>query len=199
MTPRDFKNYYRYLMRSMLTRNLRQGRPTAANPHIPPSAMCRMCASTPERFSHIQGCDAVWDTFRPLQLLSRDLGIECQLDQAFIVLGITRDGFLQGTLSDLHIILWKFVIIQMVAVDENSQKYVPAEVWKSAVRRQRGRLEAHAGKVQLQMTRKGPASRTQLDSWTTQVLPLAAGYGEDGQQMQSDPWLRTLRTLDLID
>ena len=77
--------------------------------------------------------------------MSKALGVEYQLDQAFIVLGIARDGFLQGTLSDLHVILWKFVIIQMVAVDESSQKYVSAEVWKSAVRRQRSRLEAHAG------------------------------------------------------
>ena len=199
MTPRDFKNYYRYLMRSMLTRNLQQGRPTAANPRAPPSVMCRMCASTPERFSHIQSCDAVWDTFKPLQLLSTALGVDCQLDQAFIVLGTARDGFLQGTLSDLHVILWKFVIIQMVAVDENSQKYDPAEVWKSAVRRQRGRLEAHAGRVQLQLIRKGPAPRAQMDSWTAQVLPLVAGYEENGQQVQSDPWLRTLRTLDLIN
>lgn len=119
--------------------------------------------------------------------------------QAFIVLGITRDGFLPGTLSDLHIILWKFVIIHMVAVDEDGQKYYPEAVWKAAVRRQRGRLEAHAGKVQLQMIRKVHTPRTQLDSWTAQVIPLVSCYEENGQQTPSDPWLLTLRTLDLID
>ena len=49
MTPRDFKTYYRYLMRSMLTRNLRQGRPLPANRHSHRSrSPCRyhtQCAS----------------------------------------------------------------------------------------------------------------------------------------------------------
>lgn len=56
MTPRDFKNYYRYLMRSMLTRNLRQGRPLASDPHTPPSFSCAACALTHTRDSRIFRC-----------------------------------------------------------------------------------------------------------------------------------------------
>ena len=53
----------------------------------------------------------------------------------------------------------------------------------AAVRRQRGRLEAHEGRpVQLQMTRKDHIPRAQLDSWTAQVLPRVACYEEDGQR-----------------
>ena len=48
-------------------------------------------------------------------------------------------------------------------------------------------------------TTSNPCQRTQLDSWTAQVLPLVSCYKEDGQQTPSDPWLFTLRTLDLID
>ena len=125
MTPRDFKNYYRYLMRSMLTRNLRQGRPLASNPHAPPSIMCRMCANAHERFSHIQMCDVIEATFQPLAALAKALGSVCTNDQPFRALGLSAVDFLPGTLSDLHIILWKFVIIHMVAVDEEGRKFDP--------------------------------------------------------------------------
>ena len=122
-------------------------------------------------------------------------------DQKFRALGLAGDEFLQGTLSDLHIILWKFVIIHMVAVDENGQRFihVPSAVWQAAVRRQRSRLDAHAGRKQLQVIRSGPANQCQLDSWTSQVQPLIAGYNEDGTQVMSDPWSQTLRALDLND
>ena len=199
MTPRDFKNYYRYLMRSMLTRNLRQGRLLASNPNAPPSIMCRMCANAHERFSHIQMCDVIETTFQPLAELAKALGVECTNDQSFRALGLSAADFLPGTLSDLHIILWKFVIIHMVAVDEQRHKFEPKEVWRAAVRRQRSRLEAHAGKVQLRVNRQGAATPSQLDSWATQVQPLADGYDESGTQLPSNPWTQTLHALDLND
>ena len=171
MTPRDFKNYYRYLMRSMLTRNLRQGRPLPANPLAPPSTICRMCGTSHERFSHIQMYDTVEETFQPLAALANALGTRCENDQQFRTLGLAGGEFLQGTLSDLHIILWKFVIIHMVAVDEEGQRFVPQAVWKAAVRRQQSRLEAHAGRTQLKLVRSGPATQSQLDSWSSQVHP----------------------------
>ena len=92
-------------------------------------------------------------------------------DQQFRTLGLANGEFLQGTLSDLHIIQWKFVIIHMVAVDEEGQRFVPKAVWKAAVRRQQSRLEAHAGRTQLKLVRSGPATQSQLDSWSSQVHP----------------------------
>ena len=49
---------------------------------------------------------------------------------------------LQGGLSDLHIILWKFVVIDMVKVDTEGAKYDVDKVWTSAVRRLASRVEA---------------------------------------------------------
>ena len=199
MTPRDFKNYYRYLMRSMLTRNLRRSRPLASNPQAPPSVMCRMCANSHERFSHIQMCDVIEATFQPLVALANSLGVACANDQTFRSLGHTGIDFLQGTLSDLHIILWKFVIIHMVAVDEDGKKFDSKEVWKAAVRRQRSRLQAHAGRVQIRIIRQGAPNSSQLDSWSTQAQPLITGYDDYGAQQPSAAWTRTMHALDLTD
>ena len=57
LTPRDTKNYFRFLHRSMLTRNIlpREGDdPTA----------CRMCALEREHFSHIYECSQMVQVFR---------------------------------------------------------------------------------------------------------------------------------------
>ena len=81
----------------------------------------------------------------------------------------------------------------MVAVDEDGRKFEPKEVWKAAVRRQRSRLEAHAGNVQITINRYGAASQRQLDSWADQVRPLADGYDESGRQLASIPWDHALR------
>ena len=143
-------------------------------------------------------CDAIESTFQPLATLAKALGVMCTNDQPFRALGLSAVDFLPGTLSDLHIILWKFVIIHMVAVDEEGRKLEPREVWKAAVRRQRSRLEAHAGKVQLRINRQGAATPSQLDSWAAaQVQPLADGYDEHGSQLSSNPWAQTLHALDL--
>lgn len=144
-------------------------------------------------------CDVIEATFQPLVALANALGTVCMNDQPFRTLGLTTVDFLPGTLSDLHIILWKFVIIHMVAVDEEGRKFVPQEVWKAAVRRQRGRMEAHAGKVQLKINRCGSATPSQLDSWTAQIQPLAIGYDELGNQLPSNSWTQTLQALDLND
>ena len=87
----------------------------------------------------------------------------------------------------------------MVAVDEDGHKFEPKEVWKAAVRRQRSRLEAHAGKVQITINRYGAASQSQLDTWAGQIRPLADGYDENGRQLASNPWEHALRALDLHD
>ena len=112
--------------------------------------------------------------------------------QQFRALGLASGEFLQGTLSDLHVIVWKFVIIHMVAVDEDGQRFIPRDVWKAAVRRQQGRLVAHAGRTQLKLIRSGPASQSQLDSWSSQVQPLVECYNDDGTQEASSPWSSVL-------
>ena len=84
----------------------------------------------------------------------------------------------------------------MVAVDEEGQRFIPGAVWKATVRRAvanaTSRLDAHAGRTQLKVTRSGQANQRQIDSCVSQVQPLNVGYNEDGTQMASEPWTQTL-------
>ena len=127
-------------------------------------------------------CDVIEATFQPLVSLANALGVACTNDQTFRTLGLTSEDFLAGTLSDLHIILWKFIIIHIVAVDEDGRKFEPKEVWRAAVRRQRSRLEAHAGK------------RYKSQS-TAMALPAKVNWTHG--PAKSDPWpTATTKTAD---
>ena len=73
-------------------------------PSLLPSTVCRMCADSHERFSHIQMCDTIEEAFQQLAALANALGTRCENDQQFRALGLASGEFLQGTLlSDLHI------------------------------------------------------------------------------------------------
>ena len=47
-----------------------------------------------------------------------------------------------GALSDIHIIYWKFIVIEMVKVDTEGAKFDPEKVWHAAVRRLASRVDS---------------------------------------------------------
>ena len=49
---------------------------------------------------------------------------------------------LTGALSDLHIIVWKFLAIDMVKVDTEGLKFDGNKVWVAAIRRLASRIES---------------------------------------------------------
>ena len=95
MTPRDFKNYFRILHRSLRTRNIAGG----------DQLTCRLCHRYMERFSHVGRCWKIRRAFRGLRELVSKLVGRTQMDDAFIYLGAHQGGVLSGALSDLHLSL----------------------------------------------------------------------------------------------
>ena len=49
---------------------------------------------------------------------------------------------LTGALSDFHIIIWKFLVIDMVKVDTEGAKFEVSKVWQSASQRLRSRVDS---------------------------------------------------------
>ena len=111
------------------------------NDRTAPSQLCRLCGWARERLTHLPECSQVRLAFRPLLALTAELtGKTTRLDARFIYLGLTEDGYLQGTLSDLHVILWKFLMIAFVRVDVDGLTFKADKVWKQAVSRWKDRL-----------------------------------------------------------
>ena len=99
LTPRDYKNYYRFLHRSMRTRDLfpREGDEGNA---------CRMCRAEGERFSHIPQCYSVLQIFERFTSFARSLVPTLQTSQELICFGTHGGQPLPGGLSAFHVIIW---------------------------------------------------------------------------------------------
>ena len=87
------------------------------------------------------------ETFQPLQAFASRYLKDVPLDDRLIYLGLAGARILPGPLSDLHIILWKFVMIAFTRKDTCNEAFKPTRVWKDAVRRFRARLMAYKEKV----------------------------------------------------
>ena len=94
ITPRDFKSYYRILNRSLYTRNFADC----------PDTSCRLCARTPERFSHLADCPKIREVFARFRDYLAKSVKGAQLDARLIYLGAYGSKVLTGSMSALHVI-----------------------------------------------------------------------------------------------
>ena len=117
------------------------------------------------------------------------------MDNAFVSLGMTSETtVLTGGLSALHVILWKFTIIDFVQVDTCGHKYDAANVWKAAVRRMESRMQARA--VMIADRTRGRIAFGQWDVPSMKadddlIRPLGA-FDVYGTITRSDEWERTV-------
>ena len=102
ITPRDFKCYFRIIHRSMRTRNTVRGA----------DLECRVCGKEPERFSHLSKCCVIRQVFARFHSCVSQYVPQVAMDDAFIYLGVLGTGkVLPGSLSALHVLTWRFVVI----------------------------------------------------------------------------------------
>lgn len=163
-----------------------------------------MCLGERESFSHLYGCSETIKIFGDwFGGLVRKYYPEARTHSpSFIVLGQfqTKNEGLRGSLSDLHIIIWKFVIIDITAVDTQGSHFDAKRTWKAALRRQRDCLDAHAEKVRrIVLASEGPLHSMRLAQLSDEVHPLVAGYDEDGEQQLLKQWLEVLDLHGLLD
>jgi hypothetical protein len=80
--------------------------------------------------------------------------------QEMICLGMYGGRPLAPGVSMLHILLWKFIVIELVQVDINNHRTFNTDgIWKAALGRLRSKLVAHSerfkGRARAQMAKKG--------------------------------------------
>ena len=115
----------------------------------------------------------------------------------FIYLGLAEDGFLSGSMSALHVILWKFVLIAFTRVDTEGEEFKPDRVWRQAVRWWEVRLKAYAEGVRRLFDRRldqgqGPPSSRTVERLNGVLLP--------GVSILDDGWLKFgAQVRDLLD
>ena len=191
VTPRDFKSYYRILNRSMYTRNLQREAK---------STLCRLCGCHLERYSHIAKCREVLKPFRKLCGLARTHVPGVQPDGAFVSLGLGPERVLPGSLSSLHMMLWKFVVIAFTQVDTKGAKWDANAVWRQALLRLESRVVRMGESVRRRMLRRRSqgedgdgAHERAVEKWNKVVAPLAS-FDKEGT-LKWDP--NALRLIEL--
>ena len=110
---------------------------------------CRLCGHIPERFSHLAQCPLVRQVFQYLLDHASHFVKGLTLDDRFIFLGLTSTGPLPSSLSALHIILWKFVVIAFTRKDTANEEFKPKRIWRDAIRRFEVRLLAYSEHIRL--------------------------------------------------
>ena len=93
---------------------------------------------------------------------------------------------MMGSLSALHVIIWKFALIAFTKVETEGVKFKPKDVWWDAVARLEVRLRAYGEGVRRWMMRReglgdcGPMPPAVLARHSDVVKPLAE-MSEDGK------------------
>ena len=200
LTPRDSKNYFRYLHRSMRTRNLVPRETDNEACPADEAHACRVCKVEMERFSHISSCYEIQRVFGFFIVLADKVGVKLRGSRLLYDMGmISSEKALQGSLSALHVILWKFIIIDFVNVDTEARAFVAEDVWKAAVRRTHGRLLAQSQRVRRKvvaawsMDRLTPPLRADI----VEASPLADYHGETGEVQWHPEWITLLDQLQI--
>ena len=133
-------------------------------------------------------CWEVIQVFESFARLAQKLGTQVSNSEPLRVLGLTPDeSIVPGTLSDLHVIVWKFIILNMVQVETNGVKFDRHEVWLCAVRRQEGRLQAHAERSRRRAITRGGLSAPEIERLSSEVAPLAA-YDDSCNLISAPAW-----------
>ena len=66
------------------------------------------------------------------------------MDDAFIYLGVLGTSkVLQGSLSALHVLTWRFIVIEFVQVETKGIRFDPERVWAQVLRRFEVRVKAY--------------------------------------------------------
>lgn len=147
LTPPDFMTHYKLILHRALYAR-------AYNRSGLVSPLCRLCDSNIENILHLASCRrlcTLWDRFI---LLSNRTCQSQQERSKLILLGVTPEGrSLPQALSDFHLVLWKFILINFTLVDLQKQRFIAENVWKGAVRRYVSKANSLTSKILLRQIR----------------------------------------------
>ena len=170
LTPKDFMTHFKLILhRALLTRNRDKRRIARC------ATQCRLCHGAVESIDHLPACpklSGIWNYF--LALLPPELVPDNDSNyRRLILLGIS-DPPLPDSLSDLHLVIWKFVLIHFTSVDLANRPFLPLTVWDGAVRRYASKVNSLTHQVHRSIARAESADQDpDLRRFNKLLAPLA--------------------------
>ena len=167
LTPKDFMPHFKCILhRAFLTRRKNKKRVAKGD------TWCRLCGGAPESISHLPHCPVLTPLYTKLARLhftTLPVGADWH---RFVLLGISSPP-LTRAISDLHLVLWKFILIHLTHRDLFNTPFDPTKTWRGAVRRYVSKANTLTHKANLLNLRQ--ESRLQdhnLDSLEALIEPL---------------------------
>ena len=170
LTPKDFMTHFKLVLhRALFTRNRNKRRIARC------ATTCRLCHGASETIDHLPDCPklaGIWTFF--MALLSPELVPTRDIDRRRLILLGLSDPPLPDALSDLLLVIWKFVLIHFTAVDLASRPFTPTTVWDGAIRRFTSKANSLTFQVAQAIARAEAAEEdSDLRRFNKLLLPLA--------------------------
>jgi hypothetical protein len=129
LTPKDFMPHFKCILhRAFLTRRKNKARRAVGD------VGCRLCSCANESLSHFPNCPVLKPLFTKLASLHyTTLPVGVEWDR-LVLLGVSSPP-LPRAISDLHLVLWKFILINLTQRDLHNKPFDPRTTWRGAVRR----------------------------------------------------------------
>ena len=174
LTPKDYHSWFK----NILHRRLR------VRSHAPHegSTKCRCCGVAEEHIVHLASCRTLRPLFERFAALASKVGVNLLLTPELILLGVRDDhSTIARGLHNLLVIMYKFLIIQLAAIDVDGAKLSVAGIWKSAGYRLITRVNAKAYEYKLKhnLTRDSSCPPPCIRTGNAQLTPLCH-FTEEG-------------------
>ena len=156
------------LHRALFTRHINPTHKQANTTH------CRLCEVETENIMHLATCPSlyyIWSSFAKLANINTSSSLE---EARLNLLGIHNPPLSQA-LSDLHLIIWKFILIYFTLVDLKHIPFDPKLVWTKAIRRYVTKANSLTYRVtQKQVTAEARHTNIRIDRELSLLKPLAS-------------------------
>ena len=119
LTPKDFMPHFKCILhRAFLTRRKNKARRAVGD------VGCRLCSCANESLSHFPNCPVLKPLFTKLARLHyTTLPVGAEWDR-LVLLGVSSPP-LPRAISDLHLVLWKFILINLTQRDLHNKPFDP--------------------------------------------------------------------------
>ena len=186
LTPRDWASHFKNILhRALLVRSISTEEP------------CRCCRFARENIQHFADCEAAGELFKNFKRLTesevRGKGEEWQ---RFCLFALLPKGKIKEGWINLHLLLWKQLVAQLVRIELEGEKYSERDVWAAAWARMKRKIEALKTRVD-EDVRRAEARGDEPKDMTKRSRPMEplASFDKEGKLTWNEKLVKSIEEL----
>ena len=186
LTPRDWASHFKNVLhRTLMVRS------------ITTEEACRCCGYARENLQHFPDCEKAGKIFDDLRKLMRHAVInDAQQRARFGLFAILPTGKTKLSWTNLHLLIWKYIVAQLVQIELEGAKYSETEIWRQAWQRFESKTLALSEVVAMERRRRESRGEEQKDlrARAKHIDPIAT-FTPEGVLVWNDELVTEIRNL----